>query len=366
MTGFGPVTTPPAGANQVVVQVCTTVPCTVGTMVSSPPQTGPGPLAPPPGVAVNTITGVRFVFTNSAGTPLPYDPTGGTVPVGLVLRETLRSNGAPNMPTVRDEVPNTATPEAVDPWRHCLRNGGDVACFDINPNIARVTTTKEFFSDTDHNYAANGQAIAGQTPGAGVSIRLAGTNKSGFGVAFMEIREPDPAVPGAVAAFAQMNTTEIRFQRPNGATSTTVTVTCRGGAVVSQTYTQSALTPVAISPTFCPAGVFPAIVSVRYTGTDPEGNGTIANEALGRLHLTGNLLTSTPPSTLSNCGLSTVDNPVNSTAPAATATVRRNLTVVPPTGSLGPGTKTSGRRDVIVPGQPLTFSLASATPATSR
>ena len=173
----------------------------------------------------------------------------------------------------------------------------------------------------------------------------------------MEITEPDPGVPGAIATFSQVNVTQIRFQRPSGATSTTVTVTCRGGGGASQTYTQSALTPVAISPTFCPAGVFPATVSVRYTGTDALGNGTIANSAVGRLDLTGNLLTSTPAGTLSNCGLSTVDNPVNSTG-AASANGCANLAVAAPSGGLGPGTKTTGDVDVIVPGQPLTFSLS--------
>lgn len=54
------------------------------------------------------MTGLRFVFTNSAGTSLPNDPSGGSVQIATALRDTLRSTGAtykPDQPRRRGQLP---------------------------------------------------------------------------------------------------------------------------------------------------------------------------------------------------------------------------------------------------------------------
>ena len=356
VTALGPVTRYPAGADQVRVGVCVnTVPCTPAGLVAGDLQTGGGPLALPAGVDPATVTGVRFEFSNSGGAVLPYDPTGGTVEVHVVLRDTLRSNGAPFVPPIRDRIDNSAVPDATDPVAGTVVGDPATSGFDVIPNITKVTTAKTFVSDTNNDFTADGTAVAGQAPGAGVTMTVKGTNASGFPVAVMTITEPDPAVPGAVATFGQVEASRIRFSRPAGATTTAITVTCRDGSSGSFSPPQASGT-LDVAPGFCPAGVYPSSVSVTYRGTDVGGNGTIADKAVGGLDLTGRLLTTTPAGVLGNCAVSSVDNPVNSSG-AATANGCANLTVQPASSSTG-GTKSSNT-NVIVPGQPLTFTLTA-------
>ena len=104
---------------------------------------------------------MRFVFTSSTGAVLPYDPTGGSVQVGTVLRDTLRSTGADYSPTVRDDIANCATPSAVDPVLGTVSAAQACAPYSVQPAQATIAMTKSYFSDTNGDYTADGQAVIG-------------------------------------------------------------------------------------------------------------------------------------------------------------------------------------------------------------
>ena len=114
VTSVGSVTFP-AGADQVTVSACTVVEsvCDDAADRTGTPQSGPA-LSLPAGVDAADVTGLRFIFSSSAGSVLPVDPTGGSVQIGTLLRDTLRSSGDDYSPTVREDIDNCATPAAID------------------------------------------------------------------------------------------------------------------------------------------------------------------------------------------------------------------------------------------------------------
>ncbi|MFD0568717.1 hypothetical protein ACFQ0T_04725 [Kitasatospora gansuensis] len=94
------------------------------------------------------VTGVRFEFTNSTGSTLPYDPVGGTVPMQVKLRRTERTSGAQISPATRKTVRNCAD-SAVKDAASKYTIVGIPACtdHDILPNLATVDLDKLFFPD---------------------------------------------------------------------------------------------------------------------------------------------------------------------------------------------------------------------------
>jgi uncharacterized repeat protein (TIGR01451 family) len=353
VTRLGPVTRYPEGANQVTIELCQAIgsACPPAAFTTVGPFTGAGPFDA--GIPLSGVTGVRYRFSNSAGDLLPLDVTGGQVELGLVLRDTIRSTGAELAPTVRQTITNTAIPSARDRVLGEVAGAPVNATYDILPNIVRIQPSKEFCADLNNDFNCNGQAVEGERSGA--TMRLSVQNTSGFPVAYLEIEEPDPNVPGAVAAFEAMDVRTIRYNRPTGATSTLITVTCRDGSRGTASPTAPSGT-LAVSPTLCPAGVFPATVKVRYAGTAADGAGTIANNAVARLDLTGNLNDAATVGTLTNCAVARADNPVNSSG-AAVANACNTLQVREGTSGVGGGVKSSGSTSVIAPGQPLQFEL---------
>ncbi len=115
VTAIGPVSFP-TGANRVTVLACTEIlsACADGRLrgLARPNRTGSHP---PIGVSPAQVTGLRFVFTNAAGTFIPNSPNGGTVEIDTVLRDTLRSTGQPTAPPSRDDVDNCAVAGGDDP-----------------------------------------------------------------------------------------------------------------------------------------------------------------------------------------------------------------------------------------------------------
>ncbi|MET0323698.1 MAG: hypothetical protein ABW219_00650, partial [Ilumatobacteraceae bacterium] len=355
ITQLGPVTYP-AGTNQVLVEVCPLVnsACSstgsTGWVTTGISVTGPGPFAPPPGVAVSDITGVRFTFTSSAGTILPYDATGGSVQLGLVLRNTYRSSGEPFAPTVRQDVQNCAVPSLLAG----ASTVGPEACdtYSVVPNIVTVSTNKTFFSDTNGDFTADGNAVVGAS--SPVSMVIQGRNTSPFDIAVLEIIEPSTATANE---FAKVDIFNVRVQLPAGAARAILDVSCRDGSTVApRTYTATANVA-----TGCPAGVAAAGVAVRYEATDPNGVGTIDPNAVGTLSLRGNLNAAVDGTDVGsgagvvNCATVNGDNPINS-AGAATAEGCRTLPVQNPNPSTGGGSKGSAGITNLVPGQPLTFN----------
>ena len=151
---------------------------------------GPGPgVDLPAGVNVADVTGVRFIFKNSAGTTLPSDPTEGRVKFDVKLRDTVRSTGAPLDPKTTKTGTNCADPAAVESGKPV---SGASACvgFSILPNAATVKVDKSFFSDASGSYSSNGIAVAGQS--SPVSALTTAKNTSPFAVSHLTIVDPSP------------------------------------------------------------------------------------------------------------------------------------------------------------------------------
>lgn len=281
VTGIGPVTMP-AGADRVVVQACTLAlsACDDDDYVASAPQTGPS-LTFPTGVAAASVTGLRFVFTDSAGAPLPFDPTGGSVDVDLVLRNTLRSTGAPYVPTTRDDVRNCATPSATDVVQGEVTGTDDCVVYSVQPAQATLSIDKAFFSDTNGNFVADGRAVVGEDDP--VSALTSVTNTSPFPVATITISEPSATSP---SEYSKVDITDIRLVFPTGATTADLVVDCGGALELTRTVTAPPTT--VNQPTGCP-GPAAESVTVTYRGVDADGAGTIAERAIARLGVRGTL-----------------------------------------------------------------------------
>ncbi len=343
LQSIGPVGTFPAGADQVSVQYCTTpAPCTnftAGPFVAGPTIGLPG------GVDPATITGLQFVFSNSAGTTLPIDPTNAQVPVALKLRDTVRSTGAALNPTTALSQTNCATPAATDPVLGTVPGANVCANFTVQPGTASVGVSKTFFPDASGSFSSNGTAIAGQSSGA--SAISTAKNNSAFPVPTLTIVEPSQTQG---SDFNQLNVSDLRLTFPTGATTATVTVTCRDGSTPAPVTLTPPPTTRPIASTGCPAGSPPGKISVTYSGS-------IAAGASGSLGVHGNVAT-TVAGNVSDCSDGAIDA---GAAGSAAGFGCANLPVRAPVGTVS-GTKTVATGTTggkLVSGQPLTFNLSA-------
>ncbi|MEV5606850.1 hypothetical protein [Streptomyces sp. NPDC052225] len=210
------VTTFPKGADQAHLVVTTAD----GAEHTGATITAPGELPLPRGVDPDEVTGFEIVFTNSSGDPLPYDENGGTVEVGLKLRDTKRSDGSDLKPTDKITVNNCATPAAEE------KTDGDVdgaqACdtYDILPDTLILNGTKKFFPDTDGDFTQDTgeHAVVGEN--SPVSMMVDVTNKSPFPVKSITITEPDAT---ATSEFDKVDISRVRLRFPDGATEAKLT-----------------------------------------------------------------------------------------------------------------------------------------------
>lgn len=349
----------PAGADRAQLLVCTAAgsSCAADTDWSAGAvASSTGPLALPGGVTVGDVTGVRVLFTDSAGDPLPYDATGGQVRLGLDLRDTLRSTGDPLAPTTKLTVNNCAVPGAVDE-ADALTSGAQVCSpFDVLPDTVLVHAQKSFVADTDGNFTRDtGEyAVVGQASPvtASVSVR----NDSAFPLRHIRITEPDAGAPSS--EFAKLDSTKVRLRFPAGATTARLVVTyADGSANLEQDY--SATTTVNVAR----AGTRPTSIEVLYTGVDGDGRPSIAIGATAHLDVHGklnalvtndDLPNGTSPG-VGNCAAyraqADVSNSTGTTSGSACATL-----AVEARSSSGSGTKTVGQGSV-PPGQPIPFTL---------
>ena len=352
LLSVGPVTKMPAGADQVTVLVCTKPvgsPCTDAELIAATPTAGPG-LALPDGVTAGQVTGVRYEFSNSAGTPLPYDPTGGTVQMRVKLRRTVRSTGADLNPVKRRTVKNCADPR-VQAEGSKFTVVGAPACtnHDILPNIATVDVGKRFFPDSRGDFTQSGTAVLGQ--GSRVSAIVTAANTSPFPVATMTITEPSGS---AASEFDKLDVSTLRVTFPSGATTAAVSVTCRNGTVLPV----RTLTAPQTLPAGCPDGSPPARVSVTFTGTAADGSGTIVPGASAGLGVHGKLNSKVTAQDVKDgvldCADGSATNPANGSGTAA-STSCATLPVEEPRED-GRGVKTASQKE-IPPGQPVTYTL---------
>lgn len=354
VTAIGPVTFPP-GSDRVTVSACRVAlsACTDADYVTSPPQSGPA-LSLPAGVSAADVTGLRFVFTNAALAAIPSSPTAGSVQVATVLRDTLRSTGAPYRPTSRDDVNNCVTPQAVDPVLGTVAGVPACAPYAVQPAQATMSLAKTFFSDTNADYTADGQAVIGQD--SLVSGLVTATNTSPFPVSTVTIEDPSPTTP---AEFAKVNVTSVRLSFPAGATQAELVFDCAGTLITRQFVPPPTVVSV---PVPCQAGRADG-VRVVYSGTDPVGNGTIAAGAAAVLGVQGQLnenvtaadVVGGASAGVQNCAAGTATSSINGVGSAAAggcATV-----AVQPAVARVTGVK-SAELATILPGLPRRFSLS--------
>ncbi|MGD9961451.1 DUF5979 domain-containing protein [Nocardioides sp.] len=355
VTGIGPVTFPP-GADRVTVLACTEIlsDCADADYTASAAQSGPG-LTLPAGIQPADVTGLRFVFTSAAGTAIPPSPDPGTVVVNLVLRDTLRSTGATYSPTTRDVVDNCVTPSGDDPVLGDVSGTEVCAQYAVQPAQATMSLDKTFFSDTDANYVANGQAVEGEN--SLVSGLVAATNTSPFPVSQVTITDPSTTPPGE---FDKIDVTNVRVIFPAGASTAEVSFDCGAGGTI----TRQLVPPPSTQdlPVPCLTGRTEG-VTVTFSGTDPDGNATIAAGAVATLGIQGRLndnvtaddLVGGGSAGVQNCASGTATSSINGVGSAAAADCAS--VAVQPAFSRVQGVKTS-ELPTILPGLPRTFTLS--------
>ncbi|MFJ9176766.1 DUF5979 domain-containing protein [Streptomyces sp. NPDC102360] len=339
------VTAFPKGADQAHLVVTTSD----GQKHTGGTITEPGELPMPAGVDPSDVVGFEVVFTNSNGDPLPYDENGGSVDVGMKLRDTKRSDGSDLKPTDKITVNNCATPAAKE------KTDGDVdgeqACdtYDILPDILVLDSTKKYYADTNGDFSegSNEHAVIGENSPVSTGVDV--TNKSPFKVKSMTITEPDP---DATSEFDKLDVDKVRLRFPSGATEAELTVTCEDDTTREATYTENATYTV-------PEGCKVKTVEVVYTGVDADGNPAIAEGATAGLDLHGTLTDDVDEQDVadgvSNCAGYKGDAGRSDGSGTASGSACANLIVEDPNGA-GSGVKTVSQTDV-PPGQPIDMDL---------
>ncbi|MCU1423056.1 MAG: hypothetical protein JWN36_2707 [Microbacteriaceae bacterium] len=346
VTGIGPVTFP-TGADRVTVLACTVVlsACTDADFTASAPQAGPTLSLPVP---AGDVTALRFAFTSSAGTVLPSGGAAGSVDVAITLRSTLRSTGAQYSPTTRDDVQNCTTPSAVDPVAGTVAGAQACATFSVQPAQATIAMGKTFFSDTNGDYTADGNAVLDQN--SLVSALVTSRNTSPFAVSTMTITEPSATAPNE---FAKLDVSQLRIVFPAGATDATLVIDCGAGDVRTLSFTAPPTT--VNQPVPCDSG--------RAAGVTATFTGAIAQNAVATLGLQGRLnalVTSDDLSTggspgVSNCADGTATSSLTGVGSAA-ANACASVTVLPAFAQVN-GVKRA-QLPTILPDLPRRFDLS--------
>ncbi len=349
VTSLGPVVSYPPGTNRVQVDVCTALPCTDADFINGTPQSGNGPFTPPGGVALGDITGVRFTFLDSAGKPIPYSATQGQVAVGMVLRDTLRSNGDPIQPLSNLRVTNSVTPALVDGSDNATNGTPATAIYDILPNSVQVAAAKSIYSDTNGDYDKDGRIVVGRN--SGISMDLTATNTGAGKLSELSIKEPSVSTANE---FAKLDITKGQFNWPTGATTAVLDVKCRSGAQPSPVTFTKAASPQLISNFGCASGVYPEEITLTYKS--PAGTAAIASKASGMLQLHG-IAARVDQQDVKDNLQNAFD--VEGVTPSATGSAigTANVRVYDPAPGAGLF-KSTADVSTIVKGQPLTFDLS--------
>lgn len=322
----------PEGATQAQLFVCTQAgsACSDGGWIAAGTATAPGPLGLG-GTDAGTVTGVRVEFT-AGGEPLPRAPqAGGTVQLGLQLRDTLRSSGEPIAPDSPITVDNCAVATAGD--------GG--APVDSSPSCAG----KQILSSTvtvtaGKSWTADTFAVAGAE--SAVTAEITATNASAFPVHQLVISEPGPG-----SDFDLFDVDDIALEFPGGATEARVQVTYADGTTSDDTHSTAQTIDLDASASQVTG------VIVTYSGGTAEEPAIAAGASAG-LALHGHLTAAVDePITLDNCADVAANGPAGTTP--ATDSACDDLPVVAPRIS-GTGVKGASQSTIPV-GQPVTFTM---------
>ncbi|MET0692956.1 MAG: DUF5979 domain-containing protein [Propionibacteriaceae bacterium] len=352
------VPTYPAGADTAQLLVCTDAgsDCSDADYVAGPSTTG-ATLALPDGIAPGQVTGVRVRFSNSAGTTLPYDATGGSVNLGLVLRDTVRSTGAPLRPDGKITVANCATSAAQDAVQGSVAGAQACKSYDILPDTLNLSSSKNYFADTDGNFTNNSgeYAVLGENSPVSATVNI--KNNSPFPIAEVVIREPGTGAGAAGNEFAKLDTSAVRLRYPSGATSAVLVVSYADGTSATIPAANNAKVSVA------KGDVRVTGFEVTYRGVNGAGEPTIAASSTSGLDLTGtlndevtadDLAGGTSPGVVNCAGFEGSAGRTDGTGTAvgnacSTLDLRDRITT-------GTGVKTVGQTSVPL-GQPIPFAL---------
>lgn len=345
----------PAGTDRAQVFFCTdpTLECADGAYTGGGTLTAAAAFAFPAGVDPATITGVRVVFSHSAGTPIPTSATAGFIDLTLALRSTIRSTGAEQKPTERTTVANCATPSATDSTGATTVGTAACASKDILPDTLVLTATKSFFADTNQNFSRDAGEHAVINKRSPVSAVVRATNESPFALAEVTIAEPAATAP---AEFAKFDTEIVRLTLPEGAASALLLIGYSDGSSTTTTHTENTLISDAARP-----GVRITSVSVTYRGA--AGAATIVPGASASLGLSGLLnalvtnddLAGGSSAGVDNCArVSGIANTTNGTG--ASAANACDTVAVETAHLAGTGVKTVGRASIPF-GEPIPFTL---------
>ncbi|RLV57542.1 isopeptide-forming domain-containing fimbrial protein [Aeromicrobium phragmitis] len=341
----------PAGADQARLEVLTG-----GAWVPAGTVTATGQLALPGGVSAGDVTGVRVVFTNSAGAPLPYDATGGEVRLGLQLRETYRSSGEPLRPQGRVRVDNCVEPTAVEGDGTPVVGAAACAGYDILPDVLVLDASKTFFPDANKNFQHDRGEYAVIGENSRSSARIDVRQRSPFPVKEIVITEPSANPDGE---FSKIDVDTIRLRFPNGATNATVRVTYDNAPATTTDYDPSPATQVI---DVAKDGSRVTGVVVTYTG-EKDGEPSIRTDATAGLDISGHLndlvtdadlADGTSPFVVNCYGYSGTAGRTDGTG-TTSGSGCANLTVEKPRSG-GEGNKSVGQTE-IPPGQPVPFTL---------
>ncbi len=347
----------PQGADTATLRVKT-----AGGWVDGGTLTEAGDFVLPAGINPADVIGTEVAFSNSAGEALPYDPTGGTVAIGMELRDTLRSSGEPLQPSAKLTVNNCATPSAAEAESEPVAGTDVCAGYQILPDTVVITGAKGFFADAngDWTHQNNEHAVQGQP--SGVTATVDASNGSPFPLKEITIIEPnpDPAIPNEMD---KVDLETIRFRPPAVTTSVTLTVGYSAGQPLEQTFDVVdgmvvGLTDNALS--ILRDGVDVTQVKAIYTGAGGEnGAASIAEGATAGLDLHGKLNDKVTEADvtdgIANCAaLEAGDGRPNGEG-TASGSACQALSIEPPRNT-GQGVKDVGQTSV-PEGQPIPFSL---------
>ena len=352
------VATYPAGADTAQLLVCTVAgsACTDGDYQPGPTTSGTN-LGLPPGVTAAQVTGVRVRFTADDGDPLPYDATGGSVRLGMVLRDTIRSTGAPLRPAGRLTVQNCAASTAVDAVQGSVTGAQACRGYDVLPDTLNLAAAKNYVADTDGNFAGG----PGEYAVLGENSRVSGVvnikNNSPFPIAEVVIREPGAGAGAGGNEFAKLDTDKVRLRYPAGATSAQLVISYADGTTATSTPANNATVSIAKTGTRVTG------IEVTYRGVNAGGDATIAENSTAGLDLSGllndnvtdaDLPAGTSPGLVNCAGFEGSAGRTDGTGTAvgnacATLDVRQRI-------NTSTGVKTVGQTTV-PPGQPIPFAL---------
>lgn len=313
----------------------------------------------PAGVSAADVTGVQVVFTNAAGELLPTDAVGGSVELAVALRDTYRSTGQPLAPSDNIDVRNCATPVAVEVLDDAAQPAvtGSEACAQIriHPDVLVLDTTKRFFPDTNGSFSqdANEHAVIGERSPVTGDVTV--VNRSPFPIEQIVVTEPT-----APHELDKVDIESVRVTLPSGATSATVVITYADGSTDTRT-----LTATATLTGLHQAGNQITSVVVTFTGTDADGEPTIAPNASAVVAVHGRLTDAVDTSDIptqanvqagvENCAGITGDAGRGDGTGTYSGVACRTLPVEA-RDSHANGTKTSSQTS-FPPDQPVTFTL---------